>query len=116
MKKPKTKTIGETVWQAQDTLVRMGRGKVRVDRKWGIAVTLQEVRLQYPKSLGELCLEIANDESRRCIELSCPYPRYLYGKGRASVLVLRRILYHGDTDSRIAAWAELDGPKWEKPA
>jgi hypothetical protein len=26
---------------------------------------------------------------------------------------LRRILYHGDTASRIAAWAELDGPKWK---
>jgi hypothetical protein len=53
-------TIAETVRQGQDTLARMGLGKERVDRKWDIAVTLQEVRLQYPKSLGEVCLEEAD--------------------------------------------------------
>jgi hypothetical protein len=58
-------TIAETVRQGQDTLARMGLGKERVDRKWDIAVTLQEVRLQYPRSLGEVCLEEAEDSIRR---------------------------------------------------
>jgi len=94
-KKHKTSpgTIKETVKEAQDILARAGKCDAT---RWQIPIiTIFELPFQYPQSLGELCLELAQDDIRHAICLrDFMFPLTGVYVNRRGIQELRIAMYH----------------------
>ena len=94
-------TIRQIVRQGQDTLARILREPTLVANE-AVVVSLAPLHsywvseyppIQYPQSLGELCLEAVADATRRCVITFCPYPVGLTDEARSHIHALRRAMY-----------------------